>query len=317
MTRVLSVATYGFPVWVVIASLLAMLHPPLFTWMTKPMMVAGLGVIMLGMGMTLTLDDFRRVLRLPRAVFAGVACQFTVMPLLGWSIAHGLGLDKIDPHLALGLILVSCCPGGTASNVVAFLARANVALSVSMTLVSTFAAVILTPVMTKALAGALVPVDAWALFKDTVFVVLVPVLAGVGLNAFAPKFVKRVTPAAPLVSVAVIVLIVAAIFGLNRENIASAGWRLLAAPFLLHAGAFALGYAITRLLGFDEGTRRAVSIEVGMQNSGLGATLARAHFPGTPAPVPCAISAAYHCVIGSLLAAFWRRTPEGAKGRSY
>ncbi|MEM0970117.1 MAG: bile acid:sodium symporter family protein [Verrucomicrobiota bacterium] len=309
MSRILAFLTNAFPLWVLLGSLIALWHPPAFTWF-QPYIVIGLGLIMLGMGMTLTIDDFKQVLRMPRAAIIGVVGQFTLMPLLGYSIAHGLGLSKIDPYLAVGLILVSCCPGGTASNVIAYLARANVALSVLMTVCSTLAAVLLTPFLTKWLVGTMVEVSALALFLQTLKVVLLPVLVGVLLNRFTPSLTQRLRPASPLVSVIAIVLIVACIIGLKNETILEANWRLLAAPALLHLSAFGLGYAAALLLRLPEDARRTISIEVGMQNSGLGSHLANENFKGSLAPVPCAISAVYHCLLGSLLAGFWRLTSK-------
>ncbi len=270
----------------------------------------GLGVIMLGMGLTLTFEDFRSVVTLPKAAAVGFFAQFLIMPSLGYGVAMLLGLPSIDPNLAAGLILVACCPGGTASNVIAYLARANVALSVLMTTISTFAAILLTPLLTKWLAGALVEIDAWKLCLDTVKVVLVPILAGLVLNHFLPKVSRRVTPVAPLVSVIAIVLIVASVIGMNRDLVLGSGWRLLAAPALLHLGGFALGYLAARMLRLPIQDCRTISIEVGMQNSGLGTYLARNSFPGTAAPVPCAISAVYHSLIGSLVAGWWRWRSE-------
>ncbi len=228
---------------------------------------------MLGMGLTLSFDDFRDVANLPKAGVIGVFCQFVIMPLLGWGIGKMLALDEIDPMLAVGLILVACCPGGTASNVVAFLARANIALSVMMTVVSTFAAILLTPLLTKWYAGTLVDVDAVGLFQSTVKVVLVPVTLGLILNQFLPKFGKAVRPFSPFVSVAAIVLIVASIIGQQREVILGSGWRLLAAPMLLHLGGFGLGYLVAKLFRLREENARTISIEVGMQNSGLGVSM--------------------------------------------
>lgn len=310
MQRVFSWLTNAFPLWVAVCSVLALYFPTWFTWFDRPLIIIGLGIIMLGMGLTLTLQDFRAVLKLPRAGVIGVVCQFGIMPLLGWGIAKLLRLDEIDPMLAVGLILVACCPGGTASNVVAFLARANVALSVLMTVVSTMAAILLTPWLTKWYAGTLVEVDAWALCKSTIQVVLIPLTLGLLANQFLPRVSAAVKPFSPFVSVVAIVLIVASIIGAQREIILEAGWRLLAAPALLHIGGFGLGYAVARLCCLAEENARTISIEVGMQNSGLGAALAGKHFPNTVAPVPCAISAVYHCLIGSFLVAFWRWRDE-------
>ncbi|MGZ8940437.1 MAG: bile acid:sodium symporter family protein, partial [Limisphaerales bacterium] len=152
--RALTLLTNLFPVWVLLAGILALIHPPLFTWFSGPYIVWGLAIIMLGMGVTLSVGDFKEVLKMPKAVAVGFVAQFTFMPFLGWAAAH---LLKLPDQFAAGLILVACCPGGTASNVVTFLAKGNVALSVLMTMCSTFAAIIMTPLLTKWLAGTFVP----------------------------------------------------------------------------------------------------------------------------------------------------------------
>lgn len=306
MSRLIAWLTAAFPLWILVCSGIALFMPEAFTWFRGGWIVWGLGVIMLGMGLTLTFEDFKQVLTMPRAGIVGVVCQFVFMPALGWGVGLLLGLAEIDPSLAAGLILVACCPGGTASNVITYLARANLALSVMMTTVSTFAAIALTPLLTKWLAGTLVEVDAWKLCFDTVKVVLLPVLLGLLLNRYAPALSRRIVPVSPLISVVAIVLIVASVIGQNHSLILESGWRLLAAPALLHIGGFGLGYLAARVLGLSERDSRTVSIEVGMQNSGLGTHLANQSFPGTAAPVPCAISAVYHSLIGSLLAGFWR-----------
>jgi len=309
MLRALSWLINAFPLWILLCSAAALVEPGWFTWFRGSFIVWGLGLIMLGMGLTLTFDDFKAVLHLPRAGLIGVGCQFLVMPLLGWSIATALALDEIAPHLALGLILVSCCPGGTASNVVAFLSRANVALSVLMTVCSTFAAILMTPLLTKWLAGTVVRVDAVGLCLSTIQVILLPVSLGLLSNRYLPRLSDAIRPVSPLVSVVAIVLIVASVIGSNREVVLESGWRLLVAPALLHLGGFGLGYGLARVFGLGEANGRTISIEVGMQNSGLGATLATRHFPGTVAAVPCAVSAVYHCIIGSALAGWWRLHP--------
>ncbi|MBX3745784.1 MAG: bile acid:sodium symporter family protein [Verrucomicrobiae bacterium] len=309
MPRCLAIAANAFPLWVLLGGLLALWHPPWFVWF-RPFIVPGLAVIMLGMGLTLRVSDFRRALRMPRTVAVGLAAQFTVMPLLGWTLAHTLQLER---DFAVGLILVACCPGGTASNVVTYLARANVALSVLMTMASTFGAILMTPLLTRSLAGTLVPVPALKLFLDTVQVVLLPVLAGIALHHRFPRLTRAVLPAAPIVSVLTIAMICAAIIGLNAGSLRNSGGRLLLAVSLLHAGGFALGYVVGRLARYDTLVRRTLSIEVGMQNSGLGVVLAdnfRNPVTGIAlAAVPCAISATVHSVLGSLLAGLWRLRP--------
>jgi len=308
MTRLLNLLINWFPAWVLVLCGAALARPHWFTWFSGQFIVIGLAVIMLGMGITLSVQDFKRVLTLPRAVAVGVGCQYLIMPFLGFGIAR---LFQLETSLAVGLILVACCPGGTASNVVTYIARANVALSVLMTMCSTFAAVFMTPLLTKWLAGTYVPVDAWALFLSTVKVVLVPVLAGLALHHLFPRAVKVVLPVAPLIAVITIALICASILGQRADDIHASVGPLLGAVFLLHAGGFALGYLLARFIGYHELIRRTVSIEVGMQNSGLAVVLSRSFADLPAAATPGAISAVMHSLIGSALAAFWRRREAG------
>ena len=305
MRRLLLASADWFPAWVLTAALLALWQPSLFTWFSGPWIVWGLALVMLGMGLTLDVADFAAVLRLPGAVAVGFAAQYTIMPLLGWSVGKMLALPA---PFAVGLILVACCPGGTASNVVTYLARGNVALSVIMTMCSTLAAVVMTPLLTGWLAGAYVPVDAWGIFLTTAQVVLAPVLAGLLLHHQAPRLAGFILPAGPIMSVLVISLIVGSIIGQNASAIFAHGGQLLLAVTLLHSGGFFLGYIVGRLFGFDLGVTRTISIEVGMQNSGLGAVLAKTRFAAEPlTAVPSALSSVCHSLLGSLLAAWWRR----------
>jgi len=307
MHRLLSVLTNLFPVWVVLGGCGAFLQPAWFTWFSGPWITWGLALIMLGMGITLSLEDFQAVLKTPWAVAAGFVGQYGIMPLLGWSIAH---LFRLPTPLAVGLILVSCCPGGTASNVVAYLAGANVALSVLMTMCSTFGAIVMTPVLTDWLAGTYVPVPAWGLFLSTVQIVLAPLVLGLALHHFTPRLIKLVLPVAPLISVITIMMICASIIGGSAEELKQSGLQILLAVFLLHGGGFFLGYGFAWILRFDRRNCRTISIEVGMQNSGLGAALAGEHFSTMPlVALPCAISATCHSVIGSILAGLWRLLP--------
>jgi bile acid:Na+ symporter, BASS family len=300
---------------------LAWFYPPAFTWMTngsitfagQPLLSLALGVIMLAMGLTLTFEDYRGLLNMPRAFVAGVALQYTVMPLSGFAVARVLGLE---PGLAVGLILVACCPGGTASNIVTYIARGHVALSVAMTMASTLAAVVLTPLLTGWLAGAYVEIDRLNLLVQMVSVVLVPVVLGTLLNRLFPRAAERVSAVLPLVAIVLVILIVGGIVGGSKAQIMEHAGMLLLATFLLHALGFALGYVLARALGLGEIAARTISIEVGMQNSGLGSGLAKtpgfaAQFADVTqaalAPVPAAISAVWHVLIGSVLAGIWRR----------
>lgn len=313
--------TNNFALLTVVGVALAWVYPPAFTWMTdgsiqvagQPLLSVALGLVMLAMGLTLTFEDYRSLAKLPKALLAGVALQFAVMPLAGFGIAQIMGLEQ---GLAVGLILVACCPGGTASNIVTYLARGNVALSVAMTMASTLAAVALTPLLTGALAGAYVAIDRWNLLVNMVAVVLVPVVLGTLLNRLFPRAAGAVSGFLPLVAIVLVILIVGGIVGGAKAQIAEHAGVLLAATFLLHALGFGLGLLIARLLGLGTIEARTISIEVGMQNSGLGSGLAKtpafaAQFADIAqaalAPVPAAISAVWHVLIGSFLAAWWRR----------
>lgn len=309
MLRLLARSADAFPLWILAAAVLALVHPPLFTWFGGSWIVWTLALVMLGMGLTLLPEDFRRIGRMPRPVALGFVAQYTIMPSLGWGVAH---LLRLDPPFAVGLVLVACCPGGTASNIVTYIARADVALSVVMTMCSTFAAVFMTPLLTSLLAGTWVKVDALGLLLGTVQVVLLPLLLGLGLRKLAPRAVERALPAAPLVSVLGVTLIVGSIVGANAAAIRAGAGTLLLAVFLLHAGGFGLGWLAAKVFRQPDATCRTVSIEVGMQNSGLGVVLARQNFADPLTAVPCAISSVFHSLIGSLLAGWWRWR-DGAK----
>lgn len=319
MQRIIERATALFAIWTVLGVGWAWIVPAHFTWVTTGQLLGQslisvlLGVIMLGMGLTLKVKDFARVLTMPKGVLAGVVLQFTVMPLAGVTLALASGLET---GLAVGLILVSCCPGGTASNVVAYLARANLALSVTMTMASTLVAVVLTPLLTGWLGGVFIQIDRWALFQQMIAIVLVPVVAGLAMRQLLPGITRRVAIVSPLISIIVIVLIVGGIVGASKSLIEAHFGVLLLAIFALHAVGFGLGYLLPKLMSFASPECRTLSIEVGMQNSGLGASLASApSFAGqfanpmqaALAPVPSAISSVYHVVIGSVLAGIWAR----------
>ena len=294
-----------FPLWLVASGAVALAYPPSFVWFLEAGLVTpGLAIIMLGMGLTLTFDDFARVARRPGPALFGVLLQFGIMPFAGASVARVSGLP---PAYAAGLILVCACPGGTASNVIAYLARADVPLSVSMTALSTLLSPVLTPLLASWLIGDRVAVDPWSLMRDTASVVLLPVALGLTLRGRAPKLTRALLPFAPALATLAIVLIVAAILGANRAHILDAGFPLLFAVMAAHALGFALGHGFGRLTR-SPSIARTLSIEVGMQNSGLGVVLARSNFADPLVAVPCALSSIFHSVIGSALAALWSRS---------
>jgi bile acid:Na+ symporter, BASS family len=293
----------AFPIWVIIGVLLTFVEPKIFTWFSGNFITYGLGIIMLGMGLTISIEDFKNVIKVPKWVITGLVLHFTVMPFLGWTM--GL-IFHLPTFFAVGLILVACCPSGTASNVVCYLARANVPLSVTTTSISTLMAIFMTPSLSALIIGSKVDVNGWALFADTLKVVLVPVALGIFLNRYMPKFTKKILPYAPIAATLTIVLIVSSIIGAGRNLIIICGWRLIFAVVGLHACGFLLGYVLTMFTAKDVRIRQTISIEVGMQNSGLGVVLAKNNFPNPATAIPSAISSATHSIIGSILAGIWR-----------
>ena len=228
--KVVQLATFAFPAWVLIASLLALYDPRVFTWFSGDLITWGLSAIMLSMGLTLEVGDFRRVAQRPAIVGLGVGLQYVVMPALGWAVAWLVGLPT---PFAVGLILVSCCPGGVASNVISYLALADVPLSVSLTAVSTSLSVIMTPLLTTVYASSRVDVPATGLLVSTLQLVIVPIIVGVALRKYAAPVARAVLPVAPLVAVVLITVIVASIIGSSRAAILESGVQLVTAVFLL------------------------------------------------------------------------------------
>jgi BASS family bile acid:Na+ symporter len=300
--------TNAFPLWVLLASVAALVRPGLFTWFSGSLITAGLAVIMLGMGLTLEPADLGRVVTRRWVVALGVVLQYTVMPSLGWSIAW---LFDLPTPFAVGLILVACCPGGTASNVITYLARADVPLSITMTAASTVLAVVMTPALTALLASSRVDVPAAGLLLSTLQVVVAPIALGLLLKRGLPGLTHAILPFAPLAAVLMITLIVGSIFASGRDQILASGLRLAAAVFCLHAGGFLLGYLGAWAVSRDVVAARTITIEVGMQNSGLGIVLARQHFASPLVAMPSAISSLFHSLVASALVAVWRRNPRG------
>lgn len=302
--RVGDVVGRWFPVIVLIAGAVALAAPGTFAGWTSavPWLLA---LIMLGMGMTLRPVDFAYIARRPQAFAIGLCAQYAVMPALGWLLTAAVDLP---PEIAVGVILVACAPGGTASNVMVFLARGDVALSVAMTSVSTLVAPLVTPLLVLLLAGRFLPVSPGSLFLSIVQVVLVPVVLGFLLRRWAGGVVEKVTPALPLVSVLGITAVVLAVVAGSADDLLAAGLLIVAVVAVHNVAGLALGYGVARALRLDPGAARAVSIEVGMQNSGLAATLGTVHF-GPASALPGAVFSVWHNVSGSALAGHWSRRP--------
>ena len=257
-----------------------------------------LGIVMFGMGTTLRAADFRRILEHPGDVCIGVLAQFTVMPLLAWVLAKGFALP---PDLAVGVILVGTCPGGTSSNVMTYLARGDVALSVSMTMTTTLLAPIVTPFLTWQLAGPWIEVSFTAMMLSIVKDVILPIAAGFAVNAFFGAFVRRIVKLLPLVSITVILLSVGGVVAVSAGRIKETGLLIMAVVICHNLLGYAIGFALSKALRMDMARAKAVAIEVGMQNSGLAASLAMLHF-GAAAAIPGAIFSVWHNISGSLAA---------------
>lgn len=259
---------------------------------------------MFGMGITLTGADFKRVILRPQDVAAGFVAQYGIMPFTGFALAKVLGLE---PLIAAGVVLVGSCPGGTASNVITYLARGDVALSVTMTSVSTILSPVLTPLLTYILAGHWIPVPVLKLFISTFEIILIPVALGLGVRSLFKEKVKTAIEILPMVSSVTIIFIVGVIVASNAGTIGKVGLKTGLAVMLHNVIGLALGFYIAKLLGMDDFKARAVSIEVGMQNSGLGVALAKAHF-GALAALPSAMFSVWHNISGSVLAWWWRKS---------
>ncbi len=301
-----------YAVWILLSFIVGYFRPEVFLWFTKSRyMTYALALVMLSMGLTLKVQDFTALFKMPKVVLLAAVSQYTIMPLSGWMIATLLHLPT---EFAVGLILVSCCPGGTASNMIAYIGRANVALSVISTAVSTVLGIFMTPVLCKILAGQIVPVDVWGMFLNVVEVVLIPVGIGVLINYKFPDFVKGLGNTGPVVSTVAIVLVSGAIMAPavvdGKTIMLEYAGQLILASALLHCLGFGLGYLFARIFGYGAPIAKAVSCETGMQNGGLAAVLAKNNFPALMplVGVPSVFCSIMQTLVGGLLATFWRFT---------
>ncbi|RLN18187.1 putative sodium/metabolite cotransporter BASS1, chloroplastic [Panicum miliaceum] len=296
LVRLGEALSLGFPVWVASACAIALWRPPAFLWVGPTAQMLGISFTMLGMGMTLTLDDLKTALLMPRELAAGFILQYTVMPLSGFLVSK---LLKLPAHYAAGLILVSCCPGDL---IPALKLRRQSYLQ------------FMTPLLTSKLAGQYVAVDPMGLFVSTSQVVLAPVLLGALLNQYCNGLVQLVSPLMPFIAVATVAVLCGNAIAQNASAILSSGVQVVLSVGCLHACGFFFGYVLSRILGIDISSARTISIEVGMQNSVLGVVLATKHFGNPLTAVPCAVSSICHSVYGSILAGIWRSMPPTDKG---
>jgi len=303
-----------YALWIILAFVVGFYYPQTFLWFTKgSYMTYALALVMLCMGLTLQFEDFTSLFRTPKVVLLAALSQFTILPFSGWLIARVMNLPV---EFSVGLILLACCPAGTASNMIAYIAKANVALAVISTAISTLLAIVLTPLLTKLLAGQLVEVNGWHLFFQVIQLVLLPVLAGVFIRHKFRKFVLKLGQTAPLVSTWAIIFISGGIIApavvQGKEIFLQYAGLLAIAATLLHSLGFGLGYAFGRLFRYDHTISKSISCETGMQNGGLAAVLARNSFPQLMplVAVPAVFCSMIQTIIGGILASIWRITSK-------
>ena len=284
-------------VFVIAVAAIALYEPVSFKW-SAPYITILLGIVMFGMGMTLKISDFKLVFQRPKDVLVGALAQFTIMPFLAWMLAHAFGLPA---DLAAGVILVGTCPGGTSSNVMTYLSKGDVALSVSMTMTTTILAPIVTPLLTWWLAGAWIEISLSAMMVSILKMVVAPIVLGIIINTLFRSAVERAVKVLPLISVTSIVLIVGGVVAVSSQRIMETGALIMLVVMLHNLLGYSCGFAIGKLLGMNLAKTKAVSIEVGMQNSGLATSLAMLHF-GAAAAIPGAIFSVWHNISGSLAA---------------
>ena len=292
-------------VLVLVSAVLALMFPELLRHIRPTTINYLLGLVMFGMGLTLNLKDFKIVFSRPKDVIIGCLAQFTVMPLLAWLLTR---LFSLDEALALGVVLVGCCPGGTASNVITYLAKGDLALSVGMTGVSTLLAPFLTPLLTWALAGKSINVDMVSMFLSILWVVILPIVVGLIVKGMWPQFTDKATDYLPAFSSVAIAFIVAIVISATADRLLAGGLLIVVVVMLHNICGFGIGYLTGRLLGLQEAKKRAISIEVGMQNSGLASSLATIHFAAYPlAAIPGAIFSVWHNISGAAIAYLYRK----------
>lgn len=305
MKRICKLISDYMGVLVLLSAVAALLFPGTLGHLRPRLVNPLLGVIMFGMGLTLKAEDFRVVLSRPRDVVIGCLAQFTVMPLLAFALTR---LFRLEEALAIGMILVGCCPGGTASNVITYLAKGDLALSVGMTALSTLLAPLLTPFLVWLLAGATVDVDVVGMLLSILWVVILPIALGLLVKRLWPRTTERATAYMPALSSLAICVIVLIVIAANAHKLLSGGLVILAAVVLHNVCGLGAGYLIGTALRLPAAKRRAISIEVGMQNSGLASSLATLHFAAYPlATIPGALFSVWHNISGAIVARLYAR----------
>ena len=294
-----------FPVWAILLSIIAYFLPTYFIPL-KPSIIYLLALVMLGMGITLNIDDFKKILSLKTVVFIGLILQFTIMPFSAWLISIGLGFSL---PLLTGMILVGTCPGGTASNVICYLAKGNVALSLALTSCSTLLAVVATPWLTWLYLGESVDVPVNNMMMTMLTVIIIPVAVGVFINHYMHTKINSVIKIFPSISVLSICLIIAIIIASNQNKLQNLAIIVVTAVVLHNLVGLIAGHTLSKFLGYDHKISKTLAIEVGMQNSGLAVALASQYFQSIAA-LPGAVFSIWHNLSGSILATIWSKSKQ-------
>ena len=299
---------YLFTIAVVLAAAVAMIFPQYFTeingWPLKNLIVPLLQVIMFGMGATMSWQDFLNVVKMPKAVLVGLLCQFTIMPFVGFALATGF---CFPPEIAAGIILIGCSPSGLASNVMSYIAKANVALSITITTLATLISPLMTPMLMKLLAGQFIEISFWSMMWDIVKMVLLPVVLGLVVNQILGKKGESLKRLLPLLSMAGIATIIMVVTAAGRESLMAIGWLMVLAVLLHNGLGYLLGYWGARLFGLDEQSCRTVSIEVGLQNAGIASGIALKLGKFATMGLAAALFGPLMNFTGSLLANYWSK----------
>ncbi|MEO5564584.1 MAG: bile acid:sodium symporter family protein [Chitinophagaceae bacterium] len=303
---------FSFTVMILAVVSLAMYYPDSFkkigSMESSVLIIPLLQVIMFGMGTELSLKDFADVLRMPKGVIVGIVCHYTIMPLVGFAVAH---LFNFPDEIAAGIILIGCCPSGLASNVMCYLAKANLALSVSVTAISTLLAPLLTPLLMQLLGGSYVEVDFWGMVWDITKIVILPIVGGLAFHYLVRGKMKWLDKAMPFFSMAGIACVLMIITANGRDNLLKVGGLLMIATFIHNIAGYFLGYWSARLLKFPERDCRTIALEVGMQNAGLASALAKSMGKLATTGLASVIFGAMMNVTGSSLASWWHnRSPD-------
>ena len=308
MQRICDFIARWMGVIVLLVAALSLFVPSSLAWIGTSVINPMLGVIMFGMGLTLSAQDLKIVLSRPKDILIGCLTQFTVMPLLAWILTKTFSLSQ---ELAIGVILVGCCPGGTASNVITYLAKGDLALSVGMTAASTLLAPLLTPLLVWLLAGTMVDVNTTGMLLSIVYIVILPIVCGLLCQRFIPKLTHRVTPYLPAFSSLAVALTVGIVVSHNADRLMTAGMLVVLVVILHNLCGLGIGYLVGRLLRLQRPKCVALSIEVGMQNSGLATSLAVMHFAIFPlATIPGAVFSVWHNISGAIIARIYSRNTQ-------